>query len=452
MFVGVLVLLNAAFAGSEMALVSLRDHQLRRMEEESDRGRLVAELARDPNRFLSTIQVGITLAGFLASAAAAVSLSAPLVDLLEPSLGGAAEPVAIFVVTIVLAYLTLVFGELAPKRIAMQRAERWALFAVRPLNAMAVASRPIVWFLGRSTDFIVRIFGVDPNARGEDLTAEEVKILLTTDGPFSAPQQQLIEEVIELGDRTLREILVPRRDVVSVEADAPASEALQVLVDAGRSRVPVIEGDLDRILGVVHLRDLIGQEGLVRSVVRPTEVFPETARVLDVMRALQVAREVFAVVVNEHGGTEGIITLEDMLEEVVGELYDEADRDIQEVQRGADGAFLLPGSFPVHDLPDLDIEVPDGSYATVAGLILEQTGEIPEEPGAVVEVDGWRFEVLAVDKRAITRVRVEAVSVPDHEAGADAGDWVEGEGRGEGEAATAAGGGDDHGEPSLNDS
>lgn len=414
----VLVLLNAAFAGTEMALVSLRDHQLRRMEEESEKGRLVAELARDPNRFLSTIQVGITLAGFLASAAAAVSLSAPLVDALEPALGGAAEPVAVFAVTLVLAYLTLVLGELAPKRIAMQRAEPWALFAARPLNAMSVASRPVIWLLGVSTNLIVRIFGVDPNQRSaDDLTAEEVKVLLTTESPFSAPQQQLIGEVIELGERTLREILVPRRDVVSVEADAPVADALDVLVEEGRSRAPVIEGDLDRILGIVHLRDLIRADGLVRGVVRPAQVYPETARVLDVLRALQTAHEVIAVVVNEHGGTEGIITLEDMLEEVVGELYDEADRDVQGVQHEDDGGLLVPGSFPVHDLPDLDVEVPDGSYATVAGLILEQTGAIPEEPGVQVEVEGWRFEVLAVDKRAITEVRITQVDVPEDEAG-----------------------------------
>jgi putative hemolysin len=418
----ILVLMNAAFAGTEMALVSLRDHQLRRMEEESDRGRLVAELARDPNRFLSTIQIGITLAGFLASAAAAVSLSVPLVDALEPALGGAAEPVAVFVVTIVLAYLTLVLGELAPKRIAMQRAERWALFVVRPLNAMSVASRPVVWLLGVSTNLVVRLFGVDPNARGDDLTAEEVKVLLTTEGPFSAPQQRLIEEVIELGDRTLREILVPRRDVVSVEADVPASEALEVLVEEGRSRAPVIEGDLDRILGVVHLRDLIKAEGSVRNVVRPAQVYPETASVLDVLRSLQVAREVIAIVVNEHGGTEGIVTLEDMIEEVVGELYDEADRDVQGVQHDADGGLLVPGSFPVHDLPDLGVEVPDGSFATVAGLILEQTGEIPEEPGEVVDVAGWRFEVLAVDRRAITQVRIErADEVDEHADGVEDG-------------------------------
>ena len=408
LLVGVLVLLNAAFAGSELALVSLRDHQLRRMEEESERGRLVAELARDPNRFLSTIQIGITLAGFLASAAAAVSLSAPLVDLLEPMLGRAAQPVAVVIVTLVLSYLTLVLGELVPKRIAMQRAERWALIAVRPLNLVAKASRPVVWFLGVSTSFVVRIFGVDPDERGDELTAEEVKVLLTTEGPFSAPQQQLIGEVIELGDRTLREILVPRRDVVSVDADCSAEEAVDVLVAAGRSRAPVVEGDLDRIVGVVHLRDLVARGGTVRATARPAEVFPETARVLDVLRALQAAHEVFAVVVNEHGGTEGIVTLEDVFEEVVGELYDEADRDVQEVKHDGDGVFVLPGSFPVHDLPDLGVDVPEGSYATVAGLILEQTGEIPDEPGDVVEVGSWRFEVLAVDKRAITEVRLKA--------------------------------------------
>jgi putative hemolysin len=407
--VGVLVLCNALFAGTEMALVSLRDHQLRRIEQESERGRVVVALARDPNRFLSTIQIGITLAGFLASATAAVSLAEPLVDPLS-FLGGAAETVAVILVTVVLAYLTLVLGELVPKRIAMQRAEGWALRAGRPLNAMAVASRPVVWLLSRSTDLVVRLFGVDPHAEPEDISPEEVRDLLTVEAPFTEKQRALIAEVIDVGERTLREILVPRRDVVCVEADDDVAHALEVLVDAGRSRAPVVEGDLDRVLGVVHLRDLVQQTGRVRERLRPVEVFPESARVLDVLRALQAAREVFAVVVNEHGGTEGIVSLEDLLEEVVGEVYDETDRDVQDVRREAGGAMCLPGTFPAHDLDDLGIDIPSGPYATVAGFILDRTGAIPETPGVVVEEGGWRFEVIAVEGRAITEVRVTTVA------------------------------------------
>jgi len=403
------VLLNALFAGSEMALVSLRDHQLTRLEEEGGRGRKVADLARDPNRYLSTIQVGITLAGFLASATAAVSLAEPLVEPLG-FLGGAAETTAVVLVTLVLAYLTLVLGELVPKRIAMQRAEAWALRVVRPLTAMSTATRPVVWLLGRSTDLVVRIFGVDPDAEGADLSAEEARALLA-EAPFTEKQRTLISEVIDVGDRTLREILVPRRDVLSVQADAAAPAALDLLVQAGRSRAPVVEDDLDRVVGVVHLRDLIHEDGPVRSVARPIEVFPESARVLDVLRALQAAHEMFALVADEHGGTEGIVTLEDLLEEVVGEVYDETDRDIQAVHREAGGGYGLPGAFPAHDLVDLGIEVEPGAFATVAGFILDRTGEVPEGPGVVVEEAGWRFEVLAVESRAITEVRATPLPV-----------------------------------------
>jgi len=399
-----LVVVNAGFAGSEVALISLREGQLRRLEQEGDRGRLVARLARDPNRFLSTIQIGITLAGFLASAAAAVSLAQPLVPLLG-FLGRAAEPAAVVLVTLVLTYLTLVVGELAPKRIALQRPERWARRAARPLAVLSALTRPAVWLLSRSTDLLVRLAGADPSRQREAVTEEEVRDLIATGGVFRPEQRRILSEAIEIGERRLSDVLVPRRDVVAVPAGASVQEAIETLVSTTHGRAPVYRGDLDDVLGLTTLQDLIGAEGSVADHVRPVVALPESMGVLDTLRRLQAEREQLAIVINEYGGTEGIVTVEDLLEELVGEIYDEFDPDSHGIQPQPDGSLILPGSFPVHDLPDLGVTLPEGDYATLAGLVLHRMGRIPDK-GDAVDVDGWRLEVLEVENRAITQVRL----------------------------------------------
>ncbi|HJW58264.1 MAG TPA: hemolysin family protein [Actinomycetota bacterium] len=399
-----LVLINAAFAGSEVALISLREGQLRRLEREGEQGRLVARLARDPNQFLSTIQIGITLAGFLASAAAAVSLAEPLVPLLG-FLGRAAGPAAVFLVTMVLTYLTLVVGELAPKRVALQRPERWARRAARPLAVISTLTRPAVWLLSKSTNVLVRLAGADPRRQREEVTEEEVRDMIATGSVFRPEQRRILSEAIEIGERRLRDVLVPRRDVVAIPADASVAEAIGMLLGTTHGRAPVYRGDLDEVIGLVTLQDLVGAEGPVASRVRPVVALPESMTVLDALRRFQAEREQLAIVLNEYGGTEGIITLEDLLEELVGEIYDEFDPDSHGIHRQPDGSLILPGSFPAHDLADLDIILPEGDYATLAGLVLDRMGRIPGK-GETVEVDGWRLEVLDVENRAITRVRL----------------------------------------------
>ncbi len=404
----VLVLLNAAFSGTEMALVSLREGQLQQLEQRSSTGALVARLARDPNRFLATIQIGITLAGFLASAAAAVSLAEPLEGPLG-FLGGAARAVSIVVVTLVLAYATLVIGELAPKRVAMQRAERWALLAARLLSGMAKLTRPVVWLLSRSTDIVVRIMGGDPSVQREEVTEAELRELVGTQASFTAKQRLIIDGAFEISERTLDEVLRPRPDVFVLEADQPVADALRALAGSGHSRAPVAhDGNLDEVVGMVHLRDLLGPgDRPVREVTGELAAFPETAGVLDVLHEMQVRRLQLALVVDEHGAAAGIITVEDLLEELVGEIYDETDRDVVGVRREPDGSLVLPGRFPMHDLEDVGVDdMPEGPYATVAGLVLDVLGRVPEAPGDRVTVAGRSIEVLAVDGRAITEVRI----------------------------------------------
>ena len=397
------LLVNALLAGSEIAFVSLRDTQLSRIEQRGERGRVLAGLARDPTRFLTTIQLGITLAGLLASA----SVAQEAADRLEGPLGflgAAARPVAFALVLLVLTFLTMVVGELAPKRLAMQRAEGWGLLAARPIAALDAIARPVVWLVGKSVDLVVRVLGGNPQARSEDVTEEEVRDLIAT-SVEDEEQRTILSGAFEAAERTLREIVVPRSHVVALPVDAPTTQARAELVGAGHSRAPVFEGDLDDVRGVVHLIDLVDEEGPVAAHMRPATVIPEAVSVLDALRRLRTDRQQMAVVVNEHGATEGIVTVEDLLEEIVGDLYDEFDPDLGTVQQEEGGALVLPGDYPVHDLPDLGVSLPEGPYATVAGWALARLGHIPQSHERV-EADGWRVEVLEVEKRAIKRVRM----------------------------------------------
>lgn len=406
----VLLLLNGFFAGSEIALISLREGQLRTLERAAGRReRALVCLARNPNRFLGTIQLGITLAGYLASATAAITLAEPLVPSMG-FLGGAAEVVTVTAVTIVLAAVNIVVGELAPKRLAMQNALRWALLVAVPLNRLARATAPVVWLLGKASDGLVQLFGGNPNAGGEQLSAAELRELVAAQRGLTHEQREMISGALDIQDRVLREILVPRRTVVTLPLDLSIDRAQALLVEAGHSRAPVVRGrNLDEVVGVVHLRDLLSGHPGLAAAMRPALQLPDSLPVSEALRRFKTEREHFAVVVDERGGVAGIVTLEDVLEEIVGEIYDETDRDVLGVQTLPDGSLLLPGSFPVHDLPDLQVDLDDaprGDYATVAGLVLVALGRIPDGPGDRVELADWTVEVRTVHRNAITAVRL----------------------------------------------
>lgn len=399
----VLIVANAVFAGSEIALITLREGQIRRLEERGPGGRAVARLARDPNRFLATIQIGITLAGFLASATAAVSLARPLVEPLG-FLGSYAAPVSVVLVTIVLTFATLVLGELAPKRIAMQRAESWALLVARPLDALAVLSRPVVWLLSVSTDLVVRLGGVDPGGDREGTTQEELRDMIATQGGMTAEQRTILSGAFDITERTLRQVLVPRPEVDTVPAGTPAREAALLLAEHGHSRAPVVDGDVDDVVGVVHWSDLIRGEGKAGDLARKPLLLPVSLTVSSALHRMTMERRQLAVVIGESGGVSGIVSLEDLLEEVVGEIYDETDSAEAVPTRLEDGALRLPGSYPVHELEDLGViltDRPEGSYVTIAGMVLVLLGHIPDGPGEEVSVGGWTFTVAEADGRVV---------------------------------------------------
>jgi putative hemolysin len=415
----VLVLINAVLAGSEIALISLREPQIRRLEGRGRAGRLLGRLARDPNRFFATIQIGITLAGFLASAAAAVTLAEPLVPYLS-AFGTWAEPIAIIVVTLVLAFFTLVLGEIAPKRIAMQRSEQWSMAVAIPLHYLAVVFRPLVSLLSASSDLVVRLAGGETTSARATIDLEELKDHILLEQTLGESHQEVLIGALEVAERSLREVSIPRTDVFVLDADDTCSQALALLVASGHSRAPAAAGrSLDLAVGVVHLRDLVSAdpEQRVREVAGEAAMLPETLSVLEALRRMQGTRQQMALIVDEHGGIDGVITIEDLVEEVVGEIYDETDRDVLSVERGADGSMTVPGRFPVHDLVDLGVEAPAGDYTTVGGLVVDLLGRIPDRPGDAVTIPGWELTVLAVGRRAIRSVLL--VPEPDQSGSSD---------------------------------
>lgn len=399
-----LIGVNAILAGSEIAFVTLQDSQIRRLEHRHSAGRKAAALARDPNRFLATVQIGITLSGFLASATAAVSIAEPLVGPLG-ALGAAAEPVAIVGVTLLLSYLSLVFGELAPKRVALQRAERWVTIFALPLAVIASLSRPLVWMLAKSTDAVIRLMGGDPSVAREELSKEDLREIVSSRPGLHRVERKILSGALEIAERSLKEIVVRRSSVTYVSASDPAEDALQTLLAAGFSRAPVIHRDIDEIVGIIHLRDLVGKKGQTGSYARDALVLPESLSVMRALGDMQKARTQIAVVMDEYGGTEGIVTIEDLLEEVVGEIWDEFDPQLIEVRQLDDGSTMVPGNFPVHDLSDLGIGLEGGDYTTIGGLMMYQLGRIPRR-GDVVEQGDWRLIAEQVRGRTVKRVRI----------------------------------------------
>ena len=408
--IAVLLLLNGLFAGSEIALVSLREGQLRALERTGGpRARALIRLARDPNRYLGTIQLGITLAGYLASATAAVTLAEPLVPALA-FLGGAAEALAITGVTVVLAAINIIVGELVPKRLAMHHPQRWALLVAPLLDRLATLTKPMVWLLGKATDLLVRMFGGKLESSGEQLSAAELQDLVAVQRVLTPEQREMISGALEIHDRSLREILVPRRAVVTLRSDMSPAEARNTLVASGHSRAPVVRGrDLDDVIVLVIGGGNSACDVAVETAARPILNLPDSLAVSEALRRFKADREQFALVVDERGGAAGIVTLEDVLEEIVGEIYDETDRDVLTAQRLADGTLVLPGGFPIHDLDDLDVhlnDAPRGDYTTIAGLVLVALSRIPQSAGERVEMADWTIEVTGVSRNAITEVRL----------------------------------------------
>ncbi len=417
----VFVLIGGAFSGAEIALVSLRESQVRAMSETGRRGQAVQKLLSDPNQFLAAVQVGVTFAGFFSAAFGASTLSAPFAGWLQTQ--GVSERVAgtlaLVLVTIAISYLSLVVGELTPKRLALQRAEGFSLIVAAPLNALAKLSRPVIWLLSKSTDVLVRLLGGDPRQSGEAISQEELRDLVAAHESLSSDERRLIDEVFRAGEREVREVMTPRTEVGFLDASMTASRAAKQVADSNWSRFPVAGRDQDDVVGFVHVRDLFlpghpaGRAATVGDLAREVKRLPGTAGVLTALSEMRRENQHLAIVIDEYGGTDGIVTLEDLIEEVIGEIYDEYDEEV------IAGAKDLPGGpREVDGLLNLDdfaeatgLHLPDGPYETVAGYVLADLGRLPEV-GDVVEVEGRTLSVVELDGRRISRLLVSPPLAP----------------------------------------
>ena len=417
------VLIGGAFSGAEIALVSLRESQVRALAETGRRGQALNKLLADPNQFLAAVQVGVTLAGFFSAAFGASTLSAPLADWAVASLGmsrSLADPLAFVAVTIAISYLSLVVGELTPKRLALQRAEGFSLIVAAPLNAIAKLFRPIIWFLSASTNVLVRLLGGDPRASGESISQEELRDLVAAHESLSSDERRLIDEVFRAGDREVREVMTPRTEVHFLDAGTTASRAAKQVADSSWSRYPVSGRNEDDVVGFVHVRDLFlpnhpaGRAATVGDLAREVKRLPGTARVLTALSEMRKENRHFAIVVDEYGGTDGIVTLEDLIEEVIGDIYDEYDDDVTaESDEPAEGPHEVDGLWNLDDFADATgLKLPEGPYETVAGYVLAELGRLPVV-GDTVDVEGRTLTVLELDGRRIARISVSAAPQPD---------------------------------------
>ncbi len=407
------VLIGGVFAAAEMALVSLRDSQAKALAGRSKRGRIVAELNQDPNRFLSAVQVGVTVAGFLSAAFGGATLSGDLAPVLERwgLSQGAASIVALVLVTIAISYLSLVFGELAPKRLALQRAEAIALGLGPMVDRIARFSRPVIWLLSASTDIVVRIAGGDPHAQKEQISDEELRELVNAHDSLGEEERRIVEDVFEAGDRQIREVMIPRTEVDFLDASMPVYKAARLAISQPHSRYPVIRGSADDVIGFVHVRDLLDPEMASRSVRvgelgRPALTLPWTREILAALADMRREGTHLAIVADEYGGTAGIVTMEDLVEELIGDIRDEYDADEVETLRHRGGDVEVDGLLNLDDFEDeTGLELPDGPYETVAGFIMAQLGRLPVVNDEV-NFAGRRIVVRETDGRRVGRVLV----------------------------------------------
>lgn len=440
LLLAVLIFLNAFFAASEIAIITLNDNKMQKMAEEGHKkARQVLKLTSNSSNFLSTIQLGVTLAGFLASAAAAQSLAGPLavwITGLSPSLNqyyGAINLISVVLVTIMVSYFSLVLGELVPKRIAMQKSESISFAVIGILGAISVIMRPFVRFLSVSTNLVVRLFGLNPDAVQKNVTEEEIRMMVDVGGEkgvIEDSQKTMINNIFEFDDINAEEIMTPRTDVEAVEVNDNMEQALRIGVDGGYSRLPVYEEEIDNIVGVLYVKDLlpyVGQEipkdVTIRHIMRETYFVPETKRCGELFAEMTEKRIQMAMVVDEYGGFSGIVTMEDLLESIVGNIQDEYDHEEEQIKKTGENTFEVEGSVDIEELGELlGLSFPQGEYDTLAGYIMDILGRIPgENEHPTVTLKNATFTVMEMDERRIERVHILINPQTDDEQTEDEG-------------------------------
>ncbi|HLX21024.1 MAG TPA: hemolysin family protein [Gaiellaceae bacterium] len=426
--VALLILLNAFFVAAEYGLVTARRTRIIELQHQGNRrARDVLRITGDPPRFIAAMQLGATLTSLAIGALGERTLSRQFDPLVASAL-------AIALAYLILTFFHVVVGELVPKGVALRHSEGTALWASAPVRAFITVAQPLIWVLQRSTNAVLRVFGVDPPGAERDVLSEaELRMLVsrsTREGEIEVDEQQMIDKVFVFGDKDAADVMVARPDVTAISVDMPAEEALETVLDHPYTRYPVFRGTLDEVIGVLHVRDLFSAvidrgiaEVRLEDLLRPAYVVPETKDLASLLQEFRRTNNHFAIVVDEYGAMEGICTLEDLIEEIVGEIEDEFDVPEESIVQVNEDTWRLDGRFPIEDFNErFGTELPDEDYHTVAGFVFGQLGRAPE-PGDDIAYDGLRFDVLEVDGNRIEEIAVTFVERPQPRgAGGSVGD------------------------------
>ncbi len=413
------------FAGAEIAIISVRKTRLAQLVEEGRASaRAVRQLRDQPERFLATVQVGVTIVGATAAAFGGAAMAGRIAPYLEriPPLAPYAHPMALALVVALVSYLSLVLGELVPKSLALRASERYALAVGRPLLALSALARPIVWLLTKSSNAVLRPFGDRTTFTEARLSAEELEQLVDEAekvGALDAPTAEIASRALAFRELTAGDAMVPRSRIVALPRDAPPQELKRLLLEEGRTRMPVYDGTLDEIVGYVMAKDLAAMAWereliVLADLLRPVQFVPATAKAVRVLRDMQRRRSHLAVVVDEHGGVAGLVTLEDLVEELVGEIVGEQEQPEALVQHEVGGTALVRGDAPIREVNRaLALDLPEGEgYTTVAGVCIALAGSVPERGARLRAPDGTELEVVEASPRVVRLVRVRPVSPP----------------------------------------
>ncbi len=429
----VLILVNAFFAMSEIAIISLNDTKLRRDAEDGDKkATKVLKLTEFPSQFLSTIQIGVTLAGFLTSASAAENFSGPLADFIIKTVSinlpiGFVKGLSTVLVTIIISFFSLVLGELAPKRIGMQKSEKIAFAVVDTLLFIRSIMKPFIKILSVTTNLVVRMFGLDPNANEEVVTEEEILMMVDAGeekGVIEESQKEMINNIFEFDDITASDVMTHRTDIEAVEIHENIDTVIKLAIEYGYSRIPVYDEELDNIKGILYVKDLLGYVGKtipktakLSTLMREAEFVPESKKCGELFNEMSEKHLQMVFVCDEYGGIAGLVTMEDLLESIVGNMQDEYDNEEEEILELDDTTCSFDGIADIEEIEEtLGIKFPEGDYDTIGGFIMQQIGKIPSEDEYVsVEYEGYRFIVEEVEERRIERVRSEKIEVAEEQ-------------------------------------
>lgn len=421
----IFLLFGSIFAATELALVNLRTSQLDRMETQDARGKRVAKIARDPNTFLSTLQIGVTLSGFL-SASFGESAIAPHIVPIVKSWGvpnHVAGPLTTIVLTLIISYFSIVISELVPKRIAMQRSEQIARAVVPAVDIFSKICKPLIWLIAKNTNGFVRLLGFDPNEKESEVSDEELRVLVNSNKKLSQDERTILDDVFDASETIVAEVMRPRADVEFLDGSLSLEEAAAKIRELPYSRYPVTGKDFDDVIGFVHVRDLLDVRDpnakTVADVTREGISLPGTSKLLPSLELLRKRGIHLAVVIDEYGGTDGIVTLEDMTEELVGDIRDEYDLpDESDLKRDSkatvfvNGVATVDGGMTIEDFADVTgIELEDGPYETVAGYFLAHTGSMGKVGAILHDADGYDMTVTEIDGRRIATIEVRKTEV-----------------------------------------